>query len=130
MNVERTQHYDQPYFVTPHAVQRYQERVGPRHLSFSEVVDRVNRGLQDAGPSDGYPPNRTIAIGVRGEFVAVIEPPQEQFGPFPSVTTIWKWGVCPYLLRRKGGPRIGHRFYRWLTPRTHGSDSASGGPDA
>lgn len=107
-------HVDEPYFVTPHAMDRYRERVDEGARDY-EIIRQVNRGLQGAGPSDGtgYPPDRTIALGVPGEFVAIVEPPLPEH-EWPSVVTIWGWGICPILLKRKGGPTNGWRFYRWL----------------
>lgn len=115
-------HVAEPYFVTPHAIERYQQRV--RELSWHEVITRVQVALQGAGPSDGtgYPPDRTLAIGVPGEFVAIIEPPLPDH-EWPSVVTIWGWGLCPILLRRKGGPNVGWRFYRWLNGEYRGRSS-------
>ena len=104
----------EPYFVTPHAVERYRQRVRG-DISHGEIVAHVQRSLQGAGPSDGtgYPPDRTIALGVPGEFVAIVEPPLPEH-EWPSVVTIWGWKICPILLKRKGGPTNGWRFYRWL----------------
>lgn len=122
--------FAEPYFVTPHAIQRYQERVD-RRLGWQEVVVAVNTALQGAGPSDGsgYPPDRTIALGVEGRFVAIVEPPPPD-REWPSVVTIWRWGVCPILLKRKGGPHVGHRFYRWLNRPYHGRGGDAGGSRA
>lgn len=109
----------EPYFVTRHAIERYQERV--RSLGWQETIVEVQVRLQGASPSDGsgYPPDRTIALGVEGEFVAIVEPPLPGH-EWPSVVTIWGWDVCPILLRRRGGPNVGYRFYRWLNGEFRG----------
>lgn len=107
-------HFGQPYFVTPHAIQRFRERVrGARRWSDQRIIDTVRAGLQDAGPP--YPPARTVAIAERSDqprFVAIIEPPMPN-QEWPAVVTIWGWGVCPILLRRKRCRGIDRR-YRWL----------------
>lgn len=109
-------HLEEPYFVTPHAIQRFRQRVrGFAHASDMEIVRIVMRGLQRAGPC--YPPPRTIAVAERAakpRFVAVIEPPPPGH-EWPSVVTIWGWGICPFLLRRKRGMHgQPDKRYRWL----------------
>src|SRR5690606_31687268 len=68
-------HFDEPYFVTPHAIRRYRERVG--RGSDMDIVRRINEGLQRAGPD--YPTRRPVAIGDRRQrFVAIVEPPSPE----------------------------------------------------
>lgn len=106
-------HFDEPYFVTPHAIRRYRERVG--RGSDMDIVRRINEGLQRAGPD--YPTRRPVAIGDRRQrFVAIVEPPSPEYGEWPQVVSVWAWHLCPILLRRKGGPVKGWRRYRYLDP--------------
>lgn len=100
----------EPYWVTPHAVQRYRERVD-RSASWQSAIEAIQGGLQDAAP---YPPDRTIAIGNRGggRFVAIVQPARPPEQEWPQVVTIWGWTICPVLLKRKG--KGGKRRYRWL----------------
>lgn len=106
--------FEQPYFVTAHAIRRARQRVREfRRCSDIEIVRAVMAGLQDAGPV--YPITRTAAIGERRaapRFVAICEPalPGKEW---PSVVTVWGWGVCPILLRRKRCEGADKR-YRWL----------------
>jgi len=103
--------YAEPYYVTVHAMQRYRERVDGRP-SDREIIRRVNLALQGAGPGGGYPPDRTLAIGVHREFVAVVEPtkPGEDM---PAVVTIHGW-PSPIKMRKRGGTHAPLRYYRWL----------------
>lgn len=109
-------HVAEPYFVTPHAIQRARQRVAVfRRLGDQAIIETIRLGLQEAAPA--YPPERTIAIAERSlhpRFVAIVEPPlpaQE----WPSVVTVWGWGACPFLLRRKRcwpGPDKRYRYLK------------------
>ncbi|HEX7122388.1 MAG TPA: hypothetical protein VF178_08475, partial [Gemmatimonadaceae bacterium] len=103
---------EERYFVTPHAVERYRQRVD-RRATYEQAVAAIERGIRDVAPM--YPPNRPIAIGdKRKRFVAIVAPPRTEHGPWPSVMTVWGWGICPILLKRKRC-RDGDRHYRWLS---------------
>lgn len=104
--------WEEFYWVSPHAVRRYQERVDKR-ARWQEAIDAINRGIQGVAPQ--YPPEgRPIALGDRGrKFVAIVAPPSPPEQPSPQVMTIWGWGMCPILLKRKDTVR-GRRRYRWL----------------
>jgi hypothetical protein len=107
--------FAEPYFVSPHAVQRYRERVEPTAAP-AAVIDRIQAGL--TGQTPRYPIARTIAVADRWRrFVAIIEPaaPGDVLRPWPAVATVWRYGLCPILLRRKrcaGGDKL----YRYLNP--------------
>lgn len=103
---------EERYFVTPHAVQRYRERVD-RRATYEHAIAAIERGIRGVAPC--YPiQGRPIALGDRRrKFVAIVAPPGEG-REWPSVMTIWGWGICPILLRRMGGPVEGWRHYRWL----------------
>lgn len=96
--------------VSEHACRRYRERVD-RSASDAEIRETVTTDLQDAGPSDGsgYPPDRPIALGIEDRYVAILAPDDP-----PTVVTVWRWDESPHLLKRKGGPEVGWRHYRWL----------------
>ena len=101
----------EPYFVTPHAIDRYRERIDTR-AGWHDAVREINKALQGSGPEGGYPFSRTIALGVPRRFVAFVEPPGEH-GPWPAVVTILKWSTDGQLLTRRGSAAVGYRYYRW-----------------
>jgi len=106
-----------PIEVSRHACRRYRERVDGS-ASDADVRARLLVELQDAGPADGsgYPPDRPIALAVEGEYVAILVP-----GDPPTVATVWRWSESPHLLKRKGGPEVGARHYRWLNDGLSGA---------
>lgn len=118
--------WQEPYFVSPHAIQRYRERVD-RRVSDQEIIHHVQEGLQGVAPC--YPPSgRPLAIADRARtFVAIIAPIERSPGEWPTVMTIWRWGTCPILLKRRDGRGRGRRHYRWLNGQFPGSDQFAGG---
>jgi hypothetical protein len=90
--------FDRPYWITPHAVTRYRERVGMDTASPEAIQDTIQAGLQYRDP---YPPTakRHVASNaVQKEyggprFVALIAPPNdsEAEGEWPSVVTVYKY---------------------------------------
>lgn len=99
------------YFITPHAVERYRQRVD-RRATYEQARAAIEAGVVGVAPC--YPPQgRHIALGDRGRrFVAIVAPPRPGQA-WPSVVTVWGWGICPILLKRKRC-RDGDRHYRWL----------------
>ena len=112
--------YDQPYYVTRHACDRYRERVRRVRGGDRRIIREINEALQGRAP---YPPDRDIAIGVPRRFVAIVAPPLPEYD-MPAVMTVWRWGCCPIMLKRRGGPINGWRFYRWLNRPYQGYNEA------
>lgn len=79
------------FFVTPHAVERFRERIAP-HLTYEEALGAIIHGLKET-TSAPKPRGDTGAITIRVRrpynFRAVIMPGD---GPAPAVVTILRSG--------------------------------------
>ena len=94
--------FEQPLFVTPHAVACFRERVF-RHATAALAIRQVQAALQE--PLDWFPAREggvtylcELPDGRR--FGAVVMPPREDAQPWPAVVTVgepWRW----------------HEFNRW-----------------
>jgi hypothetical protein len=80
------------YFVTPHAVERFRERIAP-HLSYGQALGAIIRGLEET-TSEPRPAHSGKGYYVRVRrpyaFRALIVPGD---GPFPAVATVIRSGA-------------------------------------
>lgn len=88
-----------PFFVSPHAVDRYRQRVR-RGATAADAIAEVQRALQGRLV---YPPPCTLAVCDRQRrFVAIVAPPLPD-QEWPSVVTIYAYNQ--YLWKSKGVPK-------------------------
>jgi len=79
--------FDQPYFVTPHAVKRFQERVA--QVSAAEAIRALQAMMQDQGtPVDVDTKGRPVYAGWY-ESRSVYIPVVEGEGAWPSIPTVF-----------------------------------------
>ena len=94
--------FEQPLFVTPHAVRCFQERIS-RHASAALAIQQVQAALQeplDWHPAEGGGVTYLCELPDGRRFGAVVMPPQDDARPWPAVVTVgepWRW----------------HEFNRW-----------------
>ena len=84
-------HFEQPYFVTPHAVDQFKDRI--EDISATEVIEAVQALLNDDPPrvpDSRNPRDSDLFVGQHEGvvyYVPVVEP-DEEHGDWPVVPTI------------------------------------------
>ncbi len=82
--------FERPFFITPHAVKRFQERVAD--LPAADIIQLIQSILQDPGlPVDMEYRDSQMSPVFRGQYgaKAFYIPVIKREGPWPSVPTIY-----------------------------------------
>jgi len=110
--------FKQPYFISPHAVGRFQERICD--ISPAEVVETVQTALQDPGlPVDAEIRDGELSLIYRAkfhgrEYYIATTPPKAE-GEWPQVPTIL-YNHAKFLRTKKRRPRFATDREKQLIP--------------